>query len=90
MTNNQNYQQQKAEFLDSLSPDDFRNGGSFNQAELIIDELFSSASETTDPVKFVTKAVSHLFRENSPVVGKAISLIEKYLSDLSAQDELKN
>ncbi len=78
-----NYQQQKTDFLDNLQPDDFRNGGSFNQAETIIDELnkalHRAALNQENPEEFIKKAVTHLFRENSPAVAKAISLSRSYL-----------
>lgn len=74
MTKAENYQKQKMEFLDSLQPDDFRNGGSFNQAELIIDELCKAASHKENPQEFIEKAAMHLFRENSSVVVKIVSL----------------
>lgn len=74
MTKAENYQKQKMEFLDSLQPDDFRNGGSFNQAELIIDELCKAASHKENPQEFIEKAAIHLFRENSSVVVKIVSL----------------
>ncbi len=80
---NNHYIQQKKEFLDSLQPDDFRNGGSFNQAEMIIEELHKALHQAVlnhkNPQEFITKAVSHLFRENSPAVEKAISLSNLYL-----------
>jgi len=77
------YQQQKMDFLDSLQPDDFRNGGSFNQASDIIEQLnkalHRAALNKENPVEFITKAVTHLFRENSPAVAKAINLAQIYL-----------
>jgi hypothetical protein len=82
-----NYQQQKTDFLDSLQPDDFRNGGSFNQAEIIIDQLYEALHRAVlnqeNPKEFIKKAVTHLFRENSPAVAKAISLSEMYLDTVS-------
>ena len=74
MTKAEKYQKQKMEFLDSLQPDDFRNGGSFNQAELIIDELCEAASHKENPQEFIEKAATHLFRENSSAVAKLINL----------------
>jgi len=77
-----NYDQQKADFLDSLQPDDFRNGGSFNQAEIIFDELnrafFQAVINQKNPEEFIAKALRHLFRENSPAIAKAISLANAY------------
>ena len=70
-----NYQKQKAEFLDFLQPDDFRNPGSFNQVEEIIDELRKAAIQKQDRREFIFKAASHLFRENSAAVTKLIDLI---------------
>ena len=52
MTKAENYQKQKMEFLDSLQPDDFRNGGSFNQAEIIIDDLNKEIIEFLAEVEF--------------------------------------
>ncbi len=78
-----NYTKQKIEFLDSLQPDDFRNGGSFNQAEIIIDELnealYRAVLNKKNPEEFITKAVTHLFRENSSAVEKAINLSRSFL-----------
>jgi hypothetical protein len=74
------YRQQKMEFLDSLQPDDFRNGGSFNQAEIIIDELIEAAITKQNPQEFMAKALSHLFRENSAAVKKAIEFAEIYFA----------
>lgn len=81
---NLNYQQQKIKFLDNLQPDDFRNGGSFNQAEIIIDKLNNALyraviDKKEDPEKFIRKAVTHLFRDNSLVIEKAINLAMFYL-----------
>lgn len=78
-----NYQQEKADFLDGLQPDDFRNGSSFNQAEEILDSLnkalHRAAINQENPQKFITKAVSHLFRENSAATKKAIDLASSFL-----------
>ncbi len=86
MTSEEIYKQQKTEFLDSLQPDDFRNGGSFNQAEQVIDQLYKAllkhAKNQDDTEEFITKAVTHLFREGSPAVAKAISLSKTFLSRL--------
>ncbi len=77
------YERQKADFLDNLQPDDFRNGGSFNQAEIIVDQLNKSLHQAVqrneDPEEFIRKAVTHLFRENSPAIEKAINLSKIYL-----------
>ena len=79
----ENYQRQKMDFLDNLQPNDFRNGGSFNQAEIIIDQLNKSLHRALlkqeNPTDFIKKAVTHLFREDSPAVEKAISLSQAYL-----------
>lgn len=72
---NMTYQQKKLEFLDTLKPDDFRNGGSFNQAEEIIDELLQAAMTKKNPQEFIIKAASHLFRENSMVTQRLIKLV---------------
>ncbi len=81
----QNYQQQKINFLDNLRPDDFRNGGSFNQAEFIIDELnkalYRAVLNKENPTEFITKAVTNLFRENSLAVAQAIKLAQLYLKE---------
>lgn len=78
-----NYQRQKMDFLDSLQPDDFRNGGSFNQAESIIDQLNKALHRAVlnkeNPEEFIKKAVTHLFRADSPAVAKAIKLSGLYL-----------
>ncbi len=85
MSNKQdeNYKRQKINFLDSLQPDDFRNGESFNQAEFIIDKInenaFRAALNKKDPREFVLKAVSHLFRQDSQMVKKATDLADIYL-----------
>lgn len=102
-----NYTRAKADFLDALQPDDFRNGSSFNQAEEIIDNLnkevlrvvknqqnfLENSTETStenltenstenqlkNPREFIKKAATHLFRENSPAVAKAVDLANVYL-----------
>ncbi len=77
------YQRQKMDFLDNLQPNDFRNGGSFNQAEIIIEQLNKSLhravlkQENSDD--FIKKAVTHLFRADSPAVEQAIDLSKTYL-----------
>ena len=79
----ENYAKQKSIFLDNLQPDDFRNGASFNQAEIIIDELnlalYGAVQKQKDAAEFITKAVTHLFRENSVAVPAAIKLSQLYL-----------
>lgn len=75
-----NYEQQKADFLDSLQPDDFRNAGSFNQVEDIIDQLNKALQRAIankeNSEEFIKKAVKNLFRENSPAVEKASNLFK--------------
>jgi hypothetical protein len=84
------YSKEKNDFLDSLQPDDFRNGGSFNQAEQIIDQLNqalysankNSNAENFDRKKaeeYINKAASHLFREGSPAVKKTVDLALSFL-----------
>ncbi len=78
-----NYQQQKADFLDNLRPDDLRNGETFNQAEMIIDKLnealYQAVINKKDPEEFIKKAMTNLFREDSLVTIKAINLSSSYL-----------
>ena len=80
-----NYQKQKAEFLDNLQPDDFRNAGSFNQAEIIIDQLnealLRNAKNNKNSAEFIKKAVTHLFRADSLVVAQAINLSQIFLEE---------
>jgi hypothetical protein len=77
------YNLQKSDFLDSLTPDDFRNGSSFNQAELIIDQLnesfYRSTIDKKDSKEFIKKAISHLFRQDSEAAKKALILAESFL-----------
>ncbi len=77
------YQQQKMAFLDSLQPDDFRNGGSFNQAEIIIDDLNKALCRAVikqeNAQDFIAKAAKNLFREGSPAVERAINLANFYM-----------
>lgn len=68
------HQKQKAEFLDSLQPDDLRNPASFNLITEIIEEIFSAAKHKNDPQEFVVKAASNLFRERSEMVEKMVKL----------------
>ncbi len=83
----ENYAKQKADFLDNLQPDDFRNGGSFNQAEIIIDQLnkaiYRASLNQENAEEFIKKAVMHLFREGSPAVEKAVNLARIYLRQQS-------
>lgn len=83
------YKNQKADFLDNLQPNDFRNGGSFNQAEIIIDELNKALHKAVlkeeNAEEFITKALAHLFRTNSPAIPKAISLSRSYIEMRKAQ-----
>ena len=78
-----NYQKQKMDFLDNLQPNDFRNAGSFNQAEIIIDELNKALYRATinkeNSAEFIKKAATHLFREDSPAIAKIINLANTYL-----------
>ncbi len=78
-----NYEKQKADFLDSLQPDDFRNGDSFNQLEMIFDQLNAAFLQATidkkNPQEFISKALKHLFRENSSAVAKALDLANFYV-----------
>ena len=78
------YRQERIDFLDNLQPDDFRNGGSFNQAEIIIEELnkalYRAALNKENTTDFMTKAAKNLFRENSPAVEKVINLANIYLA----------
>ena len=79
----QDYTKQKTDFLDSLQPNDFRNGGSFNQAEIIIDKLNESLLKAVlnkkNSENFIEKAASNLFRNDSPAIEKAIKLSKAYL-----------
>lgn len=79
------YKQIKSNFLDNLQPDDFRNGGSFNQAEIIIDSLSEALKRAVaskeDPQKFIQKAVSNLFRDGSLAQQKAAELLNIYLNE---------
>ncbi len=77
------FRQAKSEFLDSLQPDDFRNGASFNQAEQIVDQLHKAllqhAKNHDNHEEFITKALANLFRENSAAKTKALDLAQLYL-----------
>lgn len=72
------YEQQKRDFLDSLQPDDFRNAASFNQVDFILEEISKSAINKENPLEFFEKAASHLFREGSPAVVKAVDIFKSY------------
>ncbi len=74
-----NYQQQKMAFLDNLAPDDLRNGESFNQAEMIIDNIHQALFKTKNPTEFLNKALDNLFREGSSAKTKMINLTNAYL-----------
>ncbi|MES2677466.1 MAG: hypothetical protein V4612_04040 [Pseudomonadota bacterium] len=78
-----NYQQQKMIFLDNLAPDDLRNGESFNQVEMIIDNihqaLCKAIANQKNPQEFLNKALENLFREGSCAKAKAIDLTNIYL-----------
>ena len=81
------YQKIKAQFLDQLQPDDFRNPSSFNVAEKIIDQLNKSCFEKSLSNKaideFVSKAVFHLFRKDSQAAARAIEIAKIYLQENS-------
>ena len=88
MQNNQqklvtDYYQQKMNFLDNLAPDDLRNGESFNQVEMIIDNihqaLYSAIMNQKNPTEFLSKALENLFREGSSAKEQAICLANIYL-----------
>ena len=82
-TKTEKYQQLKTDFLDNLLPDDFRNGGSFNQADMIIEQLNKALHNAVvrgeNGEEYIKKAVTHLFREGSEAVEKAIELSRIYL-----------
>lgn len=77
------YHQQKIDFLDTLQPDDLRNGESFNQAENIIDNineaLYRAVLKGENAEQFITKATENFFRENSQAQKKSIDLAYTYL-----------
>jgi hypothetical protein len=83
------YRQQKVNFLDNLQPDDFRNAGSFNQAEEIIDHLNQTmqrnASSKEQHKEFIKKAATNLFRENSPMVEKLVNLSQFYFEMIDSK-----
>lgn len=79
----ENYTKQKMAFLDNLQPDDFRNGGSFNDASGIIEQInkayYKSFINDEGFEEFLKKALGNLFRENSDAINKAINLANSYL-----------
>ena len=80
-----NYYSQKMQFLDSLEPNDLRNGESFNLVEQIIDNLNAAFHqhflEKKDHQEFIRKAMENLFREDSVAIKKAIDLADVYLQE---------
>lgn len=77
------YQKQKSELLDSMHPDEFRNPGSFNQIEEILEELCKAVAGKENPREFMIKAASNLFREGSPMVEKMLELVNFIISKRS-------
>lgn len=77
------YQEQKMDFLDSLQPYELRNGESFNQLEMIIDNInqafYRAFLNKENHEEFIKKAFTNLFREESPAIEKAIDLAKFYL-----------
>lgn len=90
-----NYQQQKMNFLDNLHPDDLRNGESFNQLEMIIDNINQALCDhiinKKNPTEFIYKSLNNLFREDSPARALAVNLANVYLKmkqiDFIVQDK---
>ncbi len=78
-----NYKQQKMDFLDSLEPDDFRNGENFNLAEKIINQIneayYKKSLNGEDALEFINKAFLNLFRENSKAIIRAIEVSNYYV-----------
>lgn len=78
-----NYKQQKMDFLDSLQPNDFRNPASFNQIEMIIEQLNQALDRVAinkgNSEKFINKVMANLFRADSSARLKAINLLNAYL-----------
>lgn len=72
------YQKHKFTFLDSLQPDDFRNAGSFNVADEIIEEIFEASLKKENRDDFICKAATHLFREGSDKVLGLVNLAKIY------------
>jgi hypothetical protein len=77
------YQKEKSKFLDLLKPDDFRNPSTFNQAEIIIDQLSKSCLKAREgnSDEFMLKAASNLFRQDSLAADAAIKLAKIYLEE---------
>ncbi len=77
------FHEERSAFLDSLQPDDFRNGASFNSSAEIIDQLNNAflqrAKNCQDQDEFMQKALDHLFRDNSSAKEKAFNLAKSYL-----------
>ena len=84
-----NYHQRKMDFLDSLHPEEFRNGSSFHQSEIIFEQLNQAIrrviSNKEDPEIFIKKAVNNLFREDSEAIKRAT----EFLKGLSKDYETK-
>lgn len=78
------YNNRKENFLDSLQPDDFRNGESFNKTEIIIDKINEAFHQNTINGKaaeeLLDKALSNLFREGSQSAKEAKILAQSYLA----------
>jgi hypothetical protein len=69
--------------LDNLQPDDFINGGNFNQAEVIIDQvckaLLGAVVKGQDADEFIQKAVANFLRDDSVALSKVTNLFQVYL-----------
>ncbi len=83
MDQHKKYQQEKMNFLDSLQPDDLRNGESFNQMEKILDNInqafYVATINNKNPEDSINKSLTNLFRENSPAIALAMNLAQTYL-----------
>ena len=99
MKNNQqklaaDYHQQKMIFLDNLEPDDLRNGESFNQVGMIIDNIHQAFCNSIviqkNPTEFLSKALDNLFREGSSAKAKVIDLTNIYLKMRQIDFVVKN
>lgn len=79
----QNYKQQQMTFLDELTPQDIRNGESFNDMENILDKINEAVHQRIltgkDHKDLLNKSFTNLFREGSSAIAKAIALSEIYL-----------
>lgn len=79
--------------LDSLEPNDLRNGESFNHAEMILDNInqsyYQHFQDNKNPQDFITKSMEKLFRQDSPMITKAIVLAELYLQEHSGSGDKK-